>query len=82
MRVDGEMRELTEDIELEKNKKHTIEVVVDRIVMKEGIAARLTDSLETALKLGDGTCHRRRDRTGRALFSEHHACPDCGFSIG
>src|SRR5699024_10911708 len=54
VRVDGEIRDLSEEIELEKNKKHTIEVVVDRIVVKPGIETRLTDSLETALQLTDG----------------------------
>jgi excinuclease ABC subunit A len=82
VRIDGEMRELTEDIELEKNKKHTIEVVVDRIVMKEGIASRLADSLETALKLADGKVLIDVIGQEELLFSEKHACPYCGFSIG
>jgi excinuclease ABC subunit A len=82
VRVDGEMRELTEDIELEKNKKHSIEVVVDRIVVKEGIASRLADSLETALKLADGKVIIDVIGQEELLFSEHHACPYCGFSIG
>jgi excinuclease ABC subunit A len=82
VRIDGEMRELTEDIELEKNKKHSIEVVVDRIVMKEGIASRLADSLETALKLADGKVLIDVIGQEELLFSEKHACPYCGFSIG
>jgi excinuclease ABC subunit A len=82
VRVDGEMRELTEDIELEKNKKHSIEVVVDRIVVKDGIASRLADSLETALKLADGKVIIDVIGQEELLFSEHHACPYCGFSIG
>jgi len=82
VRVDGEMRELTEEIELEKNKKHSIEVVVDRIVVKEGIASRLADSLETALKLADGKVLIDVIGKEELLFSEHHACPHCGFSIG
>ena len=82
VRVDGEMRELTEDIELEKNKKHSIEVVVDRIIIKEGIAARLADSLETALKLADGKVLIDVIGEEELLFSEKHACPYCGFSIG
>ena len=53
VRIDGQMHELGETIELDKNKKHTIEVVVDRLVVKEGIVSRLTDSLETALRLGE-----------------------------
>ncbi|GLH64308.1 excinuclease ABC subunit UvrA [Parageobacillus sp. G301] len=82
VRVDGEMRELTEDIELEKNKKHSIEVVVDRIIIKEGIATRLADSLETALKLADGKVLIDVIGEEELLFSEKHACPYCGFSIG
>jgi excinuclease ABC subunit A len=82
VRVDGEMRELTEDIELEKNKKHSIEVVVDRIIIKDGIAARLADSLETALKLADGKVLIDVIGEEELLFSEKHACPYCGFSIG
>src|SRR5699024_9443302 len=54
IRVDNEMREVTEDIKLDKNKKHSIEVVVDRIIVKEGVTSRLSDSIETALKLGGG----------------------------
>ncbi|STO13644.1 Excinuclease ABC subunit A [[Flavobacterium] thermophilum] len=82
VRIDGEMRELTEDIELEKNKKHSIDVVVDRIVIKDGIASRLADSLETALKLADGKVIVDVIGEGELLFSEKHACPYCGFSIG
>lgn len=82
VRVDGEMEDLSEDIELEKNKKHSIEVVIDRIVVKEGIAARLADSLETALRLGEGRVMIDIIGQEELLFSEHHACPHCGFSIG
>jgi excinuclease ABC subunit A len=82
VRIDGEMREVTEDIELEKNKKHSIDVVVDRVVIKDGIAARLADSLETALKLADGKVVVDVIGEGELLFSEKHACPYCGFSIG
>ncbi|WP_210365345.1 excinuclease ABC subunit UvrA [Bacillus sp. REN3] len=82
VRVDGEMYDLGEDIELEKNKKHSIEVVIDRIVVKEGIAARLADSLETALKLGDGKVLIDVIGEEELMFSENHACPICGFSIG
>lgn len=82
VRVDGEMRELTETIELEKNKKHSIEVVVDRIIIKDGIATRLADSLETALKLADGKVLIDVIGQEELLFSEKHACPYCGFSIG
>ncbi len=81
LRVDGEMREISEEINLEKNKKHSIEVVVDRIVVKDGVEGRLSDSLETSLNLGGG--HTVVDVIGEEelMFSEHHACPICGFSV-
>ncbi|MFJ5964461.1 excinuclease ABC subunit UvrA [Bacillus sp. NPDC093026] len=82
VRIDGQMEDLSEDIELEKNKKHSIEVVIDRIVVKEGIAARLSDSLESALRLGEGRVMIDVIGQEELLFSEHHACPHCGFSIG
>ena len=82
IRVDGEMLDLSDEIELEKNKKHSIEVVVDRIVVKEGISARIADSLETALKLGEGKVIVDVMGEEELLFSENHACPLCGFSIG
>ncbi|MGD6940649.1 excinuclease ABC subunit UvrA [Cytobacillus gottheilii] len=81
VRVDGEMRDLGEEIELEKNKKHSIEVVIDRIVVKDGVTARLTDSMETALKLGSGKVLVDVIGEEELLFSENHACPHCGFSI-
>ncbi|MCG2991461.1 hypothetical protein KZ294_28310, partial [Escherichia coli] len=67
------MREVTEEIELDKNKKHSIEVVIDRIVVKEGVQSRLSDSLETALKLGDGKVIIDIIGEEELLFSEHHA---------
>ncbi|WPK12368.1 excinuclease ABC subunit UvrA [Lysinibacillus louembei] len=82
VRIDGELRDLDDNIELDKNKKHTIEVVVDRVVMKEGIAARLSDSLEAALRLAEGRVVVDVMEHEELLFSEHHACPQCGFSIG
>ncbi|MTH53766.1 excinuclease ABC subunit UvrA [Bacillus mangrovi] len=82
VRVNGEMLELSEEIVLEKNKKHSIEVVIDRIVIKEGIEARLSDSLEAALALGEGRVMIDVIGEEELLFSEHHACPYCGFSIG
>ncbi|KOY82391.1 excinuclease ABC subunit UvrA [Lysinibacillus sp. FSL H8-0500] len=82
VRIDGELRDLDDAIELDKNKKHSIEVVVDRVVMKEGIAARLSDSLETALRLAEGRVLVDVMEHEELLFSEHHACPLCGFSIG
>ena len=81
LRVDGQMREVAEEIKLEKNKKHSIEVVVDRIVIKEGITSRLADSLETALDLGGGRVLVDVIEQEELLFSQHHACPHCGFSI-
>ena len=81
IRVDGEMREVSEDITLEKNKKHSIEVVIDRIVIKEGIESRLSDSIETALDLGDGKIIVDVIGKEELIFSANHAIPICGFSI-
>lgn len=81
-RIDGELRDLDDNIELDKNKKHTIEVVIDRIVLKEGVEARISDSLETALRLAEGRVVVDVMEHEELLFSEHHACPICGFSIG
>src|SRR5690625_5065147 len=81
IRVDGEMREVTEEITLDKNKKHSIEVVVDRIVVKDGIESRLTDSLETALPLGQGRVIIDIIDGEEIVMNENHACPKCGFSI-
>lgn len=82
VRIDGELIDLDDDINLDKNKKHNIEVVIDRIVMKEGVAARLSDSLESALRIADGRVLVDVMEHEEVLFSEHHACPICGFSIG
>ncbi|WP_174614269.1 excinuclease ABC subunit UvrA [Virgibacillus ihumii] len=82
IRVDQEMREITEEINLDKNKKHSIEVVVDRIVVKEGVAGRLSDSIETALALGEGKIIVDVIGDEELMFNENHACPICGFSIG
>ncbi|GKU83339.1 excinuclease ABC subunit UvrA [Niallia sp. NCCP-28] len=82
IRIDGDMFEIGEEISLEKNKKHNIEVVIDRLVVKEGIAARLADSLESALQFGEGKVIIDVIGQEELLFSEHHACPICGFSIG
>ncbi|ARC84044.1 excinuclease ABC subunit A [Clostridium argentinense CDC 2741] len=82
-RIDGNLVDLVEDeIKLEKNKKHTIEIVIDRLVIKNGIEARLNDSLETALKLGEGLVIVNIIDGEDILFSEHFACADCGISIG
>ena len=81
-RIDGEIYDLSEDeIKLEKNVKHNIEAVVDRIIIKDGIEGRLTDSLETALKLGEGLALVSVIGDNDILFSEKFACPDCGISI-
>ncbi|MCG1021617.1 excinuclease ABC subunit UvrA [Sutcliffiella horikoshii] len=82
VRVNGEMMEVSDEIELEKNKKHSLEVVIDRIVVKDGVETRLSDSLETALRLGEGKVIVDIIGEEELLFSEHHACPQCGFSIG
>lgn len=82
VRIDGELIDLDDDINLDKNKKHNIEVVIDRIIMKEGVAPRLSDSLESALRLADGRVLIDVMEHEEVLFSEHHACPICGFSIG
>lgn len=82
VRVNGEMLDLGDDITLDKNKKHSIEVVIDRIVVKEGVTARIADSLETALRLGEGKVIVDVIGEEELLFSENHACPHCGFSIG
>lgn len=83
VRIDGEIYDLEDsDIKLEKTKKHTIEAVIDRIVVKEGIEGRLSDSLETALKLAEGIVIVNVMDGEDKLFSENFACPDCGISIG
>lgn len=82
VRIDGEMYDLGDEFTLDKNKKHSIEVVVDRIVVKEGVASRLADSLESALKLGEGKVIIDVIGEEELLFSELHACPHCGFSVG
>lgn len=81
VRVNGEVMELSEKIELEKNRKHNIEIVIDRIVVKPDSASRLADSLETALKLADGKVIVDVIDQEELLFSQNLACPECGFSI-
>jgi len=80
IRVDGEIMDVNDPIALEKNKKHTIEVVVDRIILKPDIETRLADSLETALQLGDGKVKVAINEE-ELLFSQKLACPVCGFSM-
>lgn len=81
VRVDGEIRDLSEQIKLEKTKKHTIEIVVDRLIIKEGISLRLTDSLEIALKMGDGLVTILKGDGSEVTYSENYACHDCGINI-
>ena len=81
VRIDGEMRELMEEIKLDRNKKHTIEVVVDRLIIRQGIERRLADSLETVLKLSGGLVVVDVIGGQELLFSQNYACPDCGISI-
>jgi excinuclease ABC subunit A len=80
-RIDGEVRDLTEDIKLDRYFQHTIEVVVDRLVRKDGIERRLTESLETALRLADGVAHVDTEDGPTLSFSQHYACPTCGLSF-
>ena len=79
--VDGAIYDLDEEIKLDKNKKHTISVVVDRLVVKDGIEKRLSDSLETALKLADGLVSVQLLGGEETLYSTKYSCPDCGVSI-
>ncbi|MFD2615584.1 excinuclease ABC subunit UvrA [Paenibacillus gansuensis] len=81
VRVNGEIREVTEKIELEKNKKHNIELVIDRIVIKDEVETRLADSIETALKWGEGKVLVDVIDKEELMFSSNLACPECGFSI-
>ncbi|MBW1605953.1 excinuclease ABC subunit UvrA [Lactobacillus sp. Sy-1] len=83
IQIDGEVRDLDDQIELDKNKRHTINVVIDRIIIKDGINSRLSDSLEAALRLSDG--YAIADFMGardNLVFSEHYSCPFCGFTVG
>ena len=80
--MDGNLYELSEEIKLEKNIKHNIEIVVDRLVVKPGIEKRLTDSIETVLRLSDGLADRGCAWMENCMnFSQSFSCPDCGISI-
>ena len=81
VRIDGTVYDLSEEIKLEKTKKHTIETVIDRLVIKEGIAKRLTDSVETALKLSGGIVTVSVVGGAEYTFSENYACPDHDISM-
>ncbi|MBQ4091594.1 MAG: excinuclease ABC subunit UvrA, partial [Clostridia bacterium] len=89
VRVDGNLYELSEEIKLDKNKKHSIEIVVDRLVMREGIRPRLADSVETALSLADGhlivvpiSKGQEENEGGELSFSQSYACEEHGISVG
>ncbi|MGL5271175.1 MAG: excinuclease ABC subunit UvrA [Selenomonadaceae bacterium] len=81
VRIDGVVVDVNEEILLEKTKKHTIEVVIDRLVIKEGIGQRLADSLETALALGEGVVYVQVVDGETLMFSQNFACVDCGISL-
>ncbi len=81
-RIDGEMRELSDDIKLQKTNKHIIEIVVDRLVRKEGIRSRVSDSIEAALKLADGIVTVSVIGGEDMIFSQNYACPDHDVSFG
>ncbi len=80
-RVDGEVIDAAEPPQLDKNRKHSVEVVVDRLSVRDGVAGRLADSLETALRVGEGLVRVAVDGGDEIVLSERHACPQCGFSI-
>ncbi len=81
VRIDGNLYELTEEISLDKNIKHTIEIVVDRLVIREGIEKRLTDSIETVMNLSDGLMVVDVSDHEPMNFSQSFSCPDCGISV-
>lgn len=83
VKIDGEIKSLDEEIKLDKNRKHNISVIVDRLVIKDDIRRRLTDSVENALKLADGLVIIENAENGEEeLFSTNNSCPECGISIG
>ncbi|KAF1302891.1 excinuclease ABC subunit UvrA [Candidatus Enterococcus willemsii] len=82
VRVDGEIYDISEVPELEKNKKHDIAIIIDRIVVKEGIRSRLFDSFESALRMAEGYAIVDVIGQEELLFSEHYSCPYCGFTVG
>ncbi|MEF9952962.1 MAG: excinuclease ABC subunit UvrA [Clostridium sp.] len=81
LRVDGQVYDIEEEITLDKNKKHNIEVVIDRLIIKEGIQSRLSEAIETSLKLADGLVIIDEVDGGENLFSENFSCPDCNISF-
>jgi len=81
VKIDGEVYELTDDIELDRNKKHDIDLIVDRLIIKEDIRSRLTESVETALKYGNNLVKTDIIGDKEILYSSNYACPDCNFSF-
>lgn len=81
VRIDGEIRDLSEEIHLDRNKHHEIEVVIDRLMVKEGAEKRINDSLEIASHLSEGIVKVEREGAPPMVFSEKFSCPDCGFSF-
>ena len=80
-KIDGTIYELSDDIEIDRKKKHNIDILVDRLVIKEDIRTRLTESVETALKYADNLVKVDALEKGEKLYSQNYACPDCGFSF-
>lgn len=81
VRIDGEIRDLSEEIHLDKNKRHEIDVIIDRPVLKDGSEKRISDSLEMASQLSGGIVKVEREGSPPMLFSQKFSCPDCGFSF-
>lgn len=81
LRIDGEIRDAGEEIQLEKNKKHTIEVVIDRLIIRPDIRPRMAESMEVALKMGQGVAYVQIVDGEQLMFSQNFACEDCGISL-
>src|SRR5690606_31643225 len=81
VRIDGEVMDINDDIKLEKQRKHTIEIVVDRLIVRPGIQKRLTESIESSLNLAGGLLTVDVMGQEEMIFSQNYACPDCGISI-
>lgn len=81
LRIDGEIRDAGEEIQLEKNKKHTIEVVIDRLIIRPEIRSRMAESMEVALKMGQGVAYVQIVDGEQLMFSQNFACEDCGISL-
>lgn len=81
LRIDGEIRDAGEEIQLEKNKKHTIEVVIDRLIIRPEIRSRIAESMEVALKMGQGVAYVQIVDGEQLMFSQNFACEDCGISL-